>query len=599
MMKLSDFVADFFVNHGIDSVFTVVGGGAMHLNDSLGHKEGLHCTYHHHEQAAAIAAEGYARLKCKPAVVCVTSGPGATNAITGVAGAWVDSIPMIVISGQTKSTLTIESSGLPLRCLGNQEINIVPIVKSITKNAVMLHSPCEIRYELEKALYLSMNGRPGPVWIDIPLDIQGSKIEPDLLEGFVACDDIDYSPKVADVQDAIDRLKRAKRPVIYAGNGIRIADAYPEFAELIRILDIPVVTAWNSIDLMTTEDDCYTGRAGTMGDRAGNFAVQNSDFLLSLACRLNLYQSGYDVKSWARAAYTIVVDIDSYELKKPTIRVDKPVCCDVKKFMIMFASLWKSKNASVNCDSWKKQCIEWKTKYPVVQKRQYEAEQANVYAFIDTLSRILPEGDITVVANGSASVVGSQTWYIKKGSRFIMNDDLSSMGYELPASIGACIANKRREIICVAGDGSIQMNLQELQTILTNHLPIKIFVINNDGYQQIRQTQSRMFNSHYVGLGPDSGDLGFPNMEKLAGAYGYPYVKCTKNNELELKIRETLAVREAAICEVFVDKNQAYEPKSSAKLLLDGKIVSPPLEDMAPFLSHEELKANMYIDLVD
>lgn len=598
-MKLSDYIADFLVSHDIDSVFTVVGGGAMHLNDSLGHKDGLHCTYHHHEQAAAIAAEGYAKLKCKPAVVCVTSGPGATNAITGVAGAWVDSIPMIVISGQTKSTLTIESSGLPLRCLGNQEIDIVPVVKPITKNAVMLHHPEEIRYELEKALYLAVNGRPGPVWIDIPLDIQGSKIDPETLKGYTPTESVNYAPNSEDINFIIEKLKTANRPVIYAGNGIRIADAYPEFARLVETLQIPVVTAWNSIDLMATGDPCYVGRGGTMGDRAGNFAVQNSDFLLSLACRLNLYQSGYDVKTWARAAYTVVVDIDPYELKKPTIRVDKPVCCDVKQLMEQLACEWKRTNAATNCGPWKEQCHIWKEKYPVAQPKHYESEQTNVYAFVDTLSRRLPEGEVTVVANGSASVVGSQTWFVKKGSKFLMNDDLSSMGYELPAAIGACVANGRKEIVCLAGDGSIQMNLQELQTILTNHLPIKIFVINNDGYQQIRLTQTRMFHSNYVGLGPDSGDLGFPNMEKLAAAYGYPYFKCIKNNEIAATVDAAMAQPGAVICEVFVDKEQAYEPKSSAKLLPDGKIVSPPLEDLAPFLPHEELAANMYIDLLE
>lgn len=596
-MKLSDYIADFLVNHGIDSVFTVVGGGAMHLNDSFGHNDGLHCTYHHHEQAAAIAAEGYAKLKCKPAVVCVTSGPGATNAITGVAGAWVDSIPMIVISGQTKSTLTIESSGLPLRCLGNQEIDIVPVVKPITKNAVMIHKPEEIRRELEKALYLSVNGRPGPVWIDIPLDIQGSKIDPDTLEGYMPTEQPDYAPKQADIDVIVEKLKTAKRPVIYAGNGIRIADAYPEFSQLVEVLQIPVVTAWNSIDLMATEDSCYAGRGGTMGDRAGNFAVQNSDFLLSLACRLNLYQSGYDVKTWARAAYTVVVDIDPYELKKPTIRVDKPICCDVKQLMVRLIESWQKQGATTECEAWKKQCQIWKKKYPVAQSKHYKAEKANVYAFVDTLSRHLPEGEVTVVANGSASVVGSQTWFVKKGSRFLMNDDLSSMGYELPAAIGACVANDKKEIVCLAGDGSIQMNLQELQTILTNHLPVKIFLINNDGYQQIRLTQTRMFQAHFVGLGPDSGDLGFPDMEKLAAAYGYPYIRCTKNNELAAAVDAAMAQSGAVICEVFVDKEQAYEPKSSAKLLPDGKIVSPPLEDLAPFLPHEELIANMYIDL--
>lgn len=598
-MKLSDYVANFLADHGLDTVFTVVGGGAMHLNDSFGHHEGIQCVYHHHEQAAAIAAEGYAKLKCKPAIVCVTSGPGATNAITGVAGAWVDSIPMVVISGQTKSTLTIDSSGLPLRCLGNQEINIVPVVRSITKNAVMVTNPGDIRKELEKALYLATSGRPGPVWVDIPLDVQGSKIDLETLAPFVPEDKPDYAPAQADIDEIVEKLKAAKRPVIYAGNGIRIADAYPEFASLIETLQIPVVTAWNSIDLISTEDSCYAGRGGTMGDRAGNFAVQNSDLLLSLACRLNLYQSGYDVKTWARTAYTIVVDIDPYELQKPTIRVDKPVCCDVKQLMRRLEESWKAVGAVTDCEDWKAQCRTWKEKYPVAQPKHYAAKQANVYAFVDTLSRRLPEDAVTVVANGSASVVGSQTYFIKKHSKFLMNDDLSSMGYELPAAIGACVAIDRKDVICLAGDGSIQMNIQELQTILTNKLPVKIFLINNDGYHQIRLTQQRMFQAHYVGLGPDSGDLGFPNMEKLAAAYGYPYYACHENHELAEQIDRVLAEPGAVICEVFVDKEQAYEPKSSAKLLPDGRIVSPPLEDLAPFLPHEELAANMYIDLLD
>ena len=597
-MKLSDYVASFLAEHGLDTVFTVVGGGAMHLNDSLGHHPGLQCIYHHHEQAAAIAAEGYAKLQCKPAIICVTSGPGATNAITGVAGAWVDSIPMVVISGQTKSTLTIDSSGLPLRCLGNQEINIVPVVRSLTKYAVMVTDPADIRKELEKALYLANSGRPGPVWVDIPLDVQGSKIEPDALATFVP-EPEDHAPAQAELDAIIEKLQTAQRPVIYAGNGIRIADAYPEFAALVETLQIPVVTAWNSIDLMTTEAPLYAGRGGTMGDRAGNFAVQNSDLVLSLACRLNLYQSGYDVKTWARAAYTIVVDIDPYELQKPTIRVDLPVCCDVKQLMQRLTQTWKERGAATHCGEWAAQCRTWKEKYPVAQPKHYAAEQANVYAFVDTLSRRLPEGAVTVVANGSASVVGSQTWFVKQGSKFLMNDDLSSMGYELPAAIGACVANGRKEIICLAGDGSIQMNLQELQTILTNKLPIKIFLINNEGYHQIRLTQQKLFQAHYVGLGPDSGDLGFPEMEKLAAAYGYPYYACRRNRDLAEQIDRTLAEPGAAVCEIFVDKEQAYEPKSSAKLLPDGRITSPPLEDLAPFLPHEELAANMYIDLLD
>lgn len=597
-MKLSDYVAEFFEKNGLNTVFTVVGGGAMHLNDSLGHHPGLHCIYHHHEQAAAIAAEGYARIADKPGVVCVTSGPGATNAITGVAGAWVDSIPMFVVSGQTKTTLTIAKSGLDLRCLGNQEINIVPVVKSITKYAVMLMEAKDVRKVLEEALWTSVNGRPGPVWVDIPLDIQGAKIDPESLEGFTP-PAAENEPSKELVKEVAGLIEKAERPVIYAGNGIRIAKAFPEFRKLVKALGIPVVTAWNSIDMIPTDDPLYAGRGGTMGDRAGNFAVQNSDLLISLACRLNIYQSGYDVKTWARAAKTVVVDIDPEELKKPTIRVDVPVCCDVKKFMQALLSVWEKKSRAALFADWALQCRTWKEKYPVVRKEYFKEGQTNVYAFVDTLSRALPSDAVTVVANGSSSVVGSQTWYIGENSRFIMNDDLSSMGYELPAAIGACVAGGKKDLICLAGDGSIQMNLQELQTILTNKLPVKLFVINNQGYHQIRLTQQKMFDGRYTGMGPESGGLEFPEMEKLAAAYGYPYFSCRTNETMKKAIEETLCTSGPVICEIFTDTQTPYEPKSSAKLHPDGKITSPPLEDLAPFLSREELESNMYIPLME
>lgn len=597
IMKVSDYIANFFASKGINQVFTVVGGGAMHLNDSFGHNEKINCVYNHHEQASAIAAEAYARIQNKPAIVCVTSGPGTTNAITGVVGAWMDSIPMIVISGQTKTTLTMGNSGLDIRSLGNQEVNIVPIVKTITKNAVMVMKACMIRYELEKALYLATSGRPGPVWIDIPIDIQGAKIEPEGLEKFIP-DRESVSPDAKDVETVMEKLRSAKRPVIYAGNGIRIAGAYEEFLDLVNALDIPVVTAWNSIDLLPTEDKNYTGRAGTMGDRAGNFAVQNSDLLIVLACRLNIYQSGYDVNYWARSAYTVMVDIDPSELQKPTIRIDLPIRCDVKNFMIALKSLAQSEKIDSTYSDWSKQCQKWKKKYPVVIDRQKQQEQVNVYNFMDVLSREIPENAVTVVANGSASVVGSAAYYIKDKSRFIMNDDLSSMGYELPAAVGACIAKDKKEIICIGGEGSLQMNLQELQTILTNKLPVKIFVINNDGYHQVRLTQTNMFKANFVGMGPDSGDLSFPSFEKLAYAYGYPYYSCSKTSEMSKTIKDALSEKGAVICEVFVDKKQIFEPKLSARVLPSGKIVSPSLEDMSPFLSRDELASNMYIDLV-
>ena len=595
-IRVADYIAEYFVKSGITDVFTVVGGGAMFLNDAFGHKNGLHCTYNHHEQACAIAAESYARIHNKLAVVCVTSGPGAINALNGVAGAYMDSIPMLIISGQTKTTLTVKHSGLKLRTLGNQEFDIISAVSGMTKYCEMLESADSIKYCLDKAVKLATSGRPGPCWLDIPLDIQGTFIEMD--------ETIEY-PFFLKGKDTVsidwklveEKIRHSRRPVLYAGNAIRISGGYYAFRTLVDKLQIPTVTGWNSIDLLPTEHPLYAGRAGIMGDRPGNFAVQNSDLIISLGSRLSVYQVGYDIKTWAREAYVIAVDIDEEELKKPTIRVDMPVCQDVKTFMERL--LVEIKDVALK-PQWISQCQNWKKKYPVVQKKHYiSKELCNVYAFINEISSALPENAITVVANGSASVVGSQAYIIKEGQRFIMNCALSSMGYDLPAAIGACIAANRSPIICIAGDGSIQMNLQELQTIITNRFPIKIYIINNQGYHQIRLTQKNMFNGNsLIGIGPESGDLGFPSMEKLAWAYGYPYFSCNKNTELSGFVKKTLAEDGPFIAEVFTDTNQIYEPKSASKRMADGTIISPPLEDLAPFLSREELMENMYISTI-
>jgi len=601
-LRVADYIEQFLCQNGIKHVFTVVGGGAMHLNDAFGHSSFLECIYNHHEQASAMAAEGYYRLHNELPVVCVTSGPGATNAITGVAGAWVDSIPMLIISGQTKTNLTVKHSGLKLRTLGNQEIDIIPIVSGITKYSVMADKAEEIRYVLEKALFLSKNGRPGPCWIDIPLDIQGKVIETDSLTGF--CPEEEGYARTYDVDDkdiefVYHKLTAAKRPVIYAGSAIRTSGSYDKFRELVERLKIPVVTCWNSIDEMETDSPFYAGRAGTMGNRFGNFAVQNSDLVFSLGCRLNIYQVGYDIRTWAREAFSIVVDIDEEELKKPTIRVDKAICADVR--MVIEKLLNKVKKETLmQHTKWVEQCIKWKEKYPVVTKKHYgnNQEAVNVYAFVDCLSSRLKPHSITVAANGSASVVGSQSYRIEEGQRFIMNCAMSSMGYELPAAIGVCVANGKKDVICLAGDGSIQMNLQELQTIRTNALPIKIFVINNGGYHQIRLTQKNLFKAPYIGIGEESGDLGFPDFEKLADVYGMHYFKCEKNEDLEKVIEQSLCTQGAVLCEVIVTKEQAFEPKSATKRLEDGTLFSPPLEDMAPFLTREELEENMLIRLL-
>lgn len=600
-VKVSDYIADFLVQKGITDVFTVVGGGAMHLNDSLGHHPELHCTYQHHEQACAMAAECYARIENRPACLCVTSGPGALNALNGVAGAYQDSIPMIVLSGQVKSSLTIKSSGLHLRTYGGQEFPIVGALNDMTKYAVMVENKNKIRYHLEKAWFEATTGRMGPSWLDIPIDIQGSYVETEELKSFFSeskCNCLSSEEIHEKAKVILKKLKSAKRPVFYAGNGIRLSGSINEFLSLVEKLNIPVVTCWDSIDIIENDNRLFCGRGGTMGDRAGNFAVQNSDLLICIGSRLSIYQVGYDVRTWARDAYVVVNDIDGEELKKKTVRIDLPVCCDSKNFI---SALVKKSASEKGPDSWVDQCNVWKKEYPTVQKKHYEEKGiANVYAFMDALSRKLGDNSLTVVTNGSASVVGSNSYYIGRNSRFLMNCAISSMGYGLPASIGACIGSKNKKTVCIEGDGSIMMNLQELQSIVTNRLPIKVFIINNNGYHQIRQTQNNIFKEHKkIGLGPESGDLGFPDFSKIAYAFDMPYVSVKDNDELEKRISEVLESDSYCLCEVFVSTTQVFEPKSATKKLPDGTLVSPPLEDLAPFIGRDELKKNMFIPLVD
>lgn len=599
-VKVSDYIADFLVKKGVTKVFSVVGGGAMHLNNSFGHHPGLCCLYNHHEQASAMAAEAYARINNTPAVVCVTSGPGAVNALNGVVGAYQDSIPMLVISGQAKTSLCIRTSGVNVRTIGGQEVDIVPAVQqNMVKYAEMVMDARDIRRCLEKAYKLAVSGRPGPCWIDVPIDIQGTFIETEeMAVGDEVFDSRNPLINVKDIEIIKEKIASAKRPVLYAGNGIRLSGGKQLFDRLVRKLNIPVVTCWDSIDLINTDNELYCGRAGNMGDRAGNFAVQNSDFLLCIGTRLSVYQVGWHVEKWAREAFVAAVDIDPEELKKKTVRIDLPVCADASDFMAALLENINFQKMTVHA-AWCRQCLAWKNKYPVVTKAQYdEKDTTNAYVFLDSLSRMLPEKSVTVVANGSASVMGSQSYYIKPDDRFIMNCAFSSMGYALPAAIGACIGFDKKDVICIEGDGSIMMNLQELQTVVTNNLPIKIFVINNNGYHQIRQTQANIFNNGYVGMGPESGDLGFPDFKKLADAFGIPYLPIRNNGELKSGIQQVLNYKGYILCEVFVSTTQKFEPKSATKKLDDGTLISPPLEDMAPFLSREELAENMYIPML-
>ena len=608
--RLADYVADFLVAHGVCDCFSVVGGGAMHLNDALGHKEGLKVTYNHHEQACAIAAEAYARLENKIAAVCVTTGPGGTNAITGVVGGWLDSIPMFVISGQVRYDTTARyaerfTEGLSLRAVGDQEYDIVKSIEPMTKYAIMIEDPKKIRYALEKGWHLATTGRPGPVWIDIPVNFQGGFIETDELEGYDPTeDDEKLPPRVSKdtIQIIIDKIRKAKRPVIYAGGGIRLSGGFAEFRKVIEKLNVPVVTYWNSIDLIESEHPLYVGRGGNMGDRPGNFAVQNADLILAIGTRISIRQTGYSFNTWAREAEVIMVDIDRAEMKKHTIHVDMPVWADAKDFLQTLNECLEKEAGTVFKGEWVGICQNWKEKYPVVLQRQWDANKGyvNVYAFIKYLSNCLPEGSLTAVSNGACCVAGHQTYTIKKDTRFIINSAIASMGYGLPAAIGLCLAGNKQDTICLEGDGSIMMNLQELQTVIANKLPIKLFLINNQGYHSIRITQTNLFSEHTkVGIGPESGDLSFPDFGKIADAFGIPYYSAHNNSEMKMVVEEVLKKEGFVFCEIFTDTAQVWEPKSSTKRLPDGTLVSPPLEDLAPFLPREEVLENLYITPIE
>lgn len=898
-IKLANYISETLVANGITQNFSVTGGGAMHLNDAFGHQKGMHTLYQHHEQACAMAAESYARIYNRPALLCVTSGPGGTNAITGVLGAWLDSIPMLIISGQVRYDNTArwaeEQNGTRLRAMGDQEFDITKSIDCMTKYSEMLTDPYRVRYALEKCIYLSQTGRPGPCWLDIPVDIQGKFIETDELIGFAPADyaaggdgwatapdattrsdvyplcrnafarspyeanavdhatvtsaqahavdhatvtiaqanavdhatvtvaqanavdrafvtsttasapaasasaaamtspaavaaeayaaahripaDADTSKREAavppvdpqQVQTILEKIRASRRPIFYTGNGIRIAGAESLFLEVAHRLNIPVVVGWNGPDIIPSDDPLYVGRPGGRGDRPGNLAVQNADLILSIGSRLNIRQVGYDFKSWARDAYVIVNDIDVEELRKPSVHCDLAVHADARQLLQCLlrelhvldhtpahplfqggegllrddalrvchtelarqdvlaenaaaqtpaetdavsgtnaqaaststeaadqptaqtpAEASSSDAATVNKEttpagtrlSWLATCAFYRDNYPTILPEylapsdptlspEDPASFANVYALIKELSDQAAPGQVTVVGNGSPCVAGGQAYRIKPGTRFISQDGVASMGYGLPAAIGAAVAvhasveatpcggadaslpretadanagdaqqdhdysvlaadpsfhesaddrlaaelrdpywtgrdehypaYEKHDILVLTGDGSIQMNLQELQTIVSHQLPIKIFVINNGGYHSIRQTQTNLFRGEpLVGIGIDSGmggvqDLSFPDMEKIAHAYGFPFIRAHHNEKLHDAVAKTLATDGPAICEIMVTLTQQFLPKSAAKRLPDGSIISPPLEDLAPYLPDEEMDRIMLV----
>lgn len=598
-VKVSDWIAQFLVDQGIEYNFTVPGGGAMHLNMSFGHQKGLKNIFVQHEQSAAMAAESYYRVANRLPLVCCTTGPGGTNTLTGVLGAWLDSIPMLVISGQVRYATTARAAGVPVRAMGDQEFDITPLVSHMTKYAEMVIDPKTIKYHLQKALYLAVHGRPGPVWLDIPLDVQGGYVDTDELTEFHPVEASGILPPKVTVQqiDAVlEKIKAAKRPVLNVGNGIHIAGCEKLLRQTAHKLNIPVVAAFDATDLMPYGDELFVGQPGLLGDRPGNWAVQNADLVLSVGCRLGCRQVGYNVHSWAREAFVIMVDIDQYELVKPSIHVEMPIHADAKNFLECLDEALPQ--ALPVKQEWLGTCQSWKRNYPVVLPRHYEsAGLVNAYCFLDTLSRRVPEDQLIVLGNGTVEAC-LHAIHIKEHTRLICNSGAASMGYDLPAAIGGCFASGKKETVCLTGDGSIQMNLQELQTIVFHKLPIKIFVVNNQGYHSMRQTEGNLFPEYStVGVGPESGDLSFPEMKKIADAYGIPYLSASSNADVAEAVDKTLAVKGFAMCELFADTEQKFEPKSATKRLEDGTLVSPPLEDLAPFLPREELEKIMIIPM--
>lgn len=602
MIKLSAYIAQKLVEHGTRHVFMITGGGAMHMNHALGTHPQLECVFNHHEQASAIAAEAYYRVSNRLAVVNVTSGPGGTNAITGVYGAWTDSIGMLVLSGQVKYETTVRSTGLALRQYGDQELDIEELVRPVTKYCVMVTDPSSIRYHLEKALYLATAGRPGPVWLDIPLNVQAAMIDPAALAGFDPAElDAPADTDAVSLEQAapaiLARLAQAERPVVFAGSGVRLSGAHQAFLDLVAKLGIPVVTGWNAHDAIWDAHPNYVGRPGTVGDRPGNFAVQNADLLLILGSRLNIRQVSYNWGSFAREAYKIWVDVDPLELQKPTVRPDMPVVADLAELLPRLNALPYA-GATPAHQQWLAWCQERRARFPVLQPEYWDNAQVNPYCFMDTLFAQLPEQQIVVAANGSACVIGFQVANLKPGQRLFTNSGCASMGYDLPAAIGACKAAGGQPVVCLAGDGSIMMNLQELQTISGNRLPVKIFILNNKGYVSIFQTQRNFFKGDEVGAGPNSG-VSLPSFERLSAAFELPYQRCATHAGMAAAIAATMAADGPAVCEIMLDELQSFAPKLASRQLPDGTMVSPALEDLSPFLPRDVLRDNMIIPLLD
>lgn len=596
LIKVSDYVIKCLEQTGAKHMFMLPGGGAMHLNDSLGKSEVIQFVCTQNEQGAAIAAEAYARVTNTTGLLMVTTGPGGTNALTGVAGAYIESTPMIVISGQVKRLDMIRGQGL--RQQGMQELDIIAAVSSMTKYAALVDEPQMIRYHMERAIYEATHSRKGPVWLDIPLDVQASMVEEENLTGFTP-----FEPPVPPldrvVLDIIERLNQSERPVLLAGNGIRLSGAIEEFRTLSQKLGIPVLTTWNGIDLTEEDDPLYFGRPGGLGHRYANFIQQNSDFFMSIGARMNLLQTGYNFDGFARAAVKVMVDIDGNELHKINVRPDIPVEADAGVFirtMLHYADCIEARDRS----AWLDYAARMKKKYPIIRPEyRQQKELVNTYCLIDTISDMLTADDVYVSgSSGSCIDISMQAFKVKRGQRVFCTKGLASMGYGLPSALGACLASGGKRTVGVNGDGGFVMNIQELETIRRLALPVKIFVLCNNGYGAIQATQTNVFNKHFVACNNASG-LSLPDVAKVAEAYGIKTFTISDNSELQKKVAEVLAYDGPVICKVLTPIDLTASPKQVSYKRSDGQMESLPLEYMNPPLDEAEFKANMLIPLYE
>ena len=581
--RVADIIASLLLENNITDIFSVVGGGSMFLNDAFGHQEGLRVMFNHHEQACAMAAEGYVRASGQMAAVCVTTGPGGTNAITGVLGAFQDNYPMLVFSGQVRWPTTAGSTGLPLRFMGEQEHNIVDTVRPLTKYVTLLRDPQQVRYEVEKAIYLARHGRPGPCWIDVPLDVQSALVEEEELSGYHS----PQEPEEWDQDRFLAELKRAERPVILTGSAIRTSGCVAAFRELARRMHVPVLAATYNADLFPWDHPDYYGNFGVNGGRAGNFIIQNADLIIGMGCRMAFRQIGFNYEAFSPNSRRMVIDVDPNELKKPTLRIDVPICADIAH--VVRSLLQAPEITFEDRCGWLPYCDGLRKRFPVYIEKFDHSTQVNPYRFIQELQKLLPEDSVIILGNSSIAGHVLQMGIVKEKQRIINNMNCGSMGYDLPAAVGAAQA-LGREVTLVTGDGSIMLNLQELMTVKHYRLPVKIIICSNGGYRAIVRTQQNMFEGRFTGCTAETG-VEIPDFSKIAAAFDFPYLRIEDHRQLADGLRQLYHIPGFAICELMQDRDQVIEPRIMSRKLEDGTLVSPVIDDLYPFLDQAEYQA--------